>query len=230
MGTVRSLWLDEDEGAYPEIGPQPTAVVASSARRRHLYWRMTQAVAVEWAVTMNRRLAVWAGGDCGKAGLASLLRVPGTQNYKRHPQVDPVTLEITDAVFWDPEVLEQAIPPLPEPPKALSAKPEPYDGPELELTHFLKGVEVIGEVADGLGKKLAIVCPWVSEHSGGDRSGTYVGHRADAGLWFFCNHSHCEGRSWREFRNQLRARAKMMNIRRGSRKHAKTKEVRVRRG
>src|SRR5215213_5257845 len=53
--TVRSLWLDEDEGAYPEIGPQPTAVVASSAKRRHLYWRLTQDVAVEWAVTMNRR-------------------------------------------------------------------------------------------------------------------------------------------------------------------------------
>jgi hypothetical protein len=33
---IRSLWLDEDEGIYPEAGPQPTAAVASSATRRHL--------------------------------------------------------------------------------------------------------------------------------------------------------------------------------------------------
>ena len=31
MPTVRTLWLDEDGGHYPEEGPEPTAVVRSSA-------------------------------------------------------------------------------------------------------------------------------------------------------------------------------------------------------
>jgi len=200
--TVRSLWLDEDEGTYPEIGPEPTAVVASSARCRHLYWRLTKQVSVEWAVAMNRRLACWAGGDVGKAGLATVLRVPGTMNYKRHPQVDPVALQITRASPWDPEVMEQAIPPLPEPSKVASTT-EPYDGPELELEELLTGVEIIGEVADGLGRKLAIVCPWADEHGGGDLSGTYLGQRSGGGLWFYCNHAHCHGRTLADFRTAV---------------------------
>src|SRR5215218_2683998 len=80
--TVTALWLDEDEGHYPEEGPQPTAILRSSANRRHLYWQLSHPVAIEWAVTMNRRIAAWAGGDVGKAGAASVLRAPGTANYK----------------------------------------------------------------------------------------------------------------------------------------------------
>ncbi len=197
--TVRCLWLDEDEGHFPEIGPEPTAFVASSSTRRHLYWRLTRAVSVEWAVEMNRRLATWAAGDIGKAGLASVLRPPGTMNYKRHPQVDRVTLRLAEVDAWEPEVLDQAVPELPEPTTPIGAA-GPYDGPELELAEFLSGVEVIGEVQDGLGAKVAIVCPWVSTHSGGDRTGTYVGQRADGGLWFYCHHEHCQGRTWRDFR------------------------------
>ncbi len=200
--TVQSLWLDEDEGRFPEIGPEPTAIVASSATRRHLYWRLTRPVAVEWAVEMNRRLATWADGDVGKAGLASVLRPPGTKNYKRHPEVDLVTMEVNDAGAWEPEVMDQAIPGLPELPAPGISKP--YDGPELELAEFLSGVEVLGEVADGLGKKLAVVCPWVVEHSGGDRSGTYVGQRVGGGLWFCCRHEHCQGRTWRDFKREVR--------------------------
>ncbi len=201
--TVRSLWLDEDEGSYPAHGPDPTAIVYSSVTRRHLYWRLSRPVAIEWAVAMNRRIAEWSDGDTGKAAAASVLRVPGTMNYKRHPQVDPVRLEITGAAAWEPEVMEQAVPEgSPEPPRPMRTKP--YDGPELELEEFVVGVEVIGEVADGLGTKLAIVCPWAFEHSGGDRTGTYVGHRSDGGLWFHCHHEHCHGRTWRDFRRHVK--------------------------
>jgi hypothetical protein len=200
--TLQSLWLDEDDGHYPELGPQPTAIVASSASRRHLYWQLTQKVSAEWAVTMNRRIAKWADGDIGKAGLASVLRVPGTANYKRHPQVDPVTMEITEAGPWDPEVLDQAIPI--GTPTSSRATSEPYDGPGVELAEFLGGVEVLSEAADGLGYKLAIVCPWVSEHTGGDRSGTRVGQRENGALWFHCDHAHCHGRTWTDFKLAVR--------------------------
>ena len=229
VGRVRCLWLDEDGGTYPKTGPEPTAVIFSSRERRQLYWLLTRAVTVEWAVAMNRRIALWARGDIGKAGLSSVLRAPGTANFKRWPQVDVVGGEFTGVPAWEPEVMDEAVPPMPEPEPPPRPR-GPYTGPQLELAPYLQAVEVLGEVPDSLGRKFGIICPWIAEHSGGDRTGTYVGQLADGGLWFACHHSHCEGRSWREFRSQLRARAKMMNICRGSRKHAKTKEVRVRRG
>ncbi len=201
--TVRCLWMDEDEGTYPEIGPDPTAIVASSSERRHLYWQLAYPVSVEWAVSMNRRIATWAGGDIGKAGLASVLRVPGTTNFKRSPKVDPVTLEITDAGPWEPEVMDQAIPRLPEPTRSSVTATEPYDGPEVVLEEFLGDVEILAEISDGLGKKYAIVCPWVNEHTGGDRTGTRVGQRGSGALWFHCDHEHCARRGWRDFKKKV---------------------------
>ncbi len=203
--TVRSLWLDEDEGRYPSNGPEPTAIVSSSATRRHLYWRLSRPVAIEWAVAMNRRIAAWSDGDTGKAAAASVLRAPGTMNYKRHPQVDPVRLEITGAAPWEPEVMEQAIPEGSGEPSR-PQRTEPYDGPKLELEEFVGGVEVLGSVPDGGGTKLAIVCPWANEHTSGDRTGTYVGQYRNGALWFHCHHEHCQGRSWRDFRRQVRPR------------------------
>jgi len=211
-GAITCLWLDEDEGHFPAIGPEPTAIVYSSATRRHLYWQLTRPLSAEWVVGVNRRIAHWAGGDSGKAGLATVLRVPGTNNFKRHPQVDPVTLEITGVPAWEPEVFEQAIPPVPEPPEstprqgARCGAPVDYDGPEIGILEFLqeRGVEIrdLGGVSDSMGEKYSIVCPWVDEHSGGDRTGTYAGKRAAGGLWFACRHDHCQGRAWEDFKRK----------------------------
>jgi hypothetical protein len=205
--TVQCLWLDEDEGTYPEDGPEPTAIVQSSSERRHLYWRLTEPVSAEWATEMNRRLAVWTKGDTGKAALASVLRVPGTANYKRHPRVDLVAGWLTGAGPWEPEVLDQAVPEIQTPPVPNSrAKTEPYDGPEMDVDEFLASpdVEVLGELSDGLGKKYAIICPWVDEHTDGGRTGTRIGQRRGGGLWFHCDHDHCQGRTWEEFRREVR--------------------------
>jgi len=211
-GAMTCLWLDEDEGHFPDNGPDPTAIVSSSATRRHLYWQLARPLSSEWVVAMNRRIAHWAGGDAGKAGLATVLRVPGTNNFKRHPQVDPVTLEITGVPTWEPEVLEQAIPPLPSPECRRKAPSGPYDGPEFEIADFLSVVEVIGEAPDDLGAKFQILCPWVEEHSGGDRTGTYVGQFHGGGLWFCCRHEHCYGRGWVEFRQVIRRELKKLKF------------------
>jgi hypothetical protein len=202
--TVTALWMDEDEGDFPKEGPEPTAIVHSSKTRRHLYWQLIHPVAVEWAVSMNRRIAHWADGDIGKAALASVLRVPGTLNFKRAPDNDLITMTLTGAGPWEPEVIDQAVPTMPEP--ETYGNPEEYDGPVLELSEFLEGVEVIGALADGHGTKFAIVCPWIREHSGGDKSGTFIGQRTGGGLWFHCNHAHCAGRGWRAFRNKVQPR------------------------
>jgi hypothetical protein len=83
---VSALWLDEDEGHYPEEGPEPTSVVHSSEGRRHLYWKLAHPIPIDRAVDLSRRIAVWSGGDTGKAARASVLRAPGTRNFKRYPK------------------------------------------------------------------------------------------------------------------------------------------------
>ena len=62
--------------------------------------------------------------------------------------------------------------------------------------------EVYKEVHDGQGIKFAIKCPWAHEHSNGT-TGTYLGQRTNGATWFYCNHAHCAGRGWREFKTAL---------------------------
>jgi hypothetical protein len=83
---VLALWVDGDGARVPERWPQPTAVVESSPGRHHYYWRLTRPIAPEQAAQLNKRLCYGMGGDKGKWGLGTVLRAPGTLNYKRaHP-------------------------------------------------------------------------------------------------------------------------------------------------
>jgi hypothetical protein len=84
---------------------------------------------------------------------------------------------------------------------------EAYHGPDVEIDPFLASgaVEVLGQVPDGLGTKYQIRCPWIEQHTGQDPSGTYLGRRADGGLWFWCWHAHCASRGWREFKERVAA-------------------------
>jgi hypothetical protein len=80
---ILALWVDGDGARVPESWPQPTAVVESSPGRHHFYWRLTRPIAPEQAAKLNRRLCYGMGGDKGKWGLGTVLRAPGTLNYKR---------------------------------------------------------------------------------------------------------------------------------------------------
>jgi hypothetical protein len=80
---VLALWVDGDGARVPKDWPQPTAVVESSPGRHHYYWRLTRPIAPEEAAKLNRRLCYGMGGDKGKWGLGTVLRAPGTRNYKR---------------------------------------------------------------------------------------------------------------------------------------------------
>jgi hypothetical protein len=172
---------------------------------------------------MNRRIAIWAGGDSGKAGKASVLRPPGTANYKRHPKVDLVVGEYGSVESWDPDVLEEAIPPEPPAPASLAPAGRPYTGPALDLEDMLgvgtpsEDALVFGPVPDEAGTKYAVVCPWASEHSGGDQSGTFVGQFASGATWFHCHHEHCQGRSWQDFRRELQPVEKHIDLATGRR-------------
>jgi len=80
---VLALWVDGDGAQVPERWPQPTAVVESSPGRHHFYWRLTRSIDPEDAAQLNKRLCYGMGGDRGKWGLGTVLRAPGTVNYKR---------------------------------------------------------------------------------------------------------------------------------------------------
>jgi hypothetical protein len=80
---ILALWVDGDGAGVPENWPQPTAVVESSPGRHHFYWRLTRPLEPEEAAQLNRRLCYGMGGDKGKWGLGTVLRAPGTLNYKR---------------------------------------------------------------------------------------------------------------------------------------------------
>jgi hypothetical protein len=202
LGTVRTLWFDEDEGRYPEQGPAATAVIYSSAKRRHLYWRLTRAVDAHWAADLNYRIAKWAKGDSGKAKLASVLRPAGTANYKRE-KPDLVGGYFTGVPEWDPEVIDQAIPPLPKA-QRVAGFSRPYDGPPIRLHEYLENAGVLRELRQSSGVAFEILCPWISEHTTDPRGGTRVGQYYSTGAcWFHCDHSHCEGRGWREFARKV---------------------------
>lgn len=83
-------------------------------------------------------------------------------------------------------------------------------GDKLDLAEFLSasGVAVLGEIPDTTAERVfRVVCPWVHEHTGGDRSGTRAGQYADGALFFHCEHSHCSHRGWAEFREEVAPRA-----------------------
>jgi hypothetical protein len=73
----------------------------------------------------------------------------------------------------------------------------------VDLAAYLENVEILGNVPDSVGTKYAIVCPWISLHSGGDRTGTRIGQRENGALWFHCDHEHCQGRTWRDFKKKV---------------------------
>lgn len=97
--------------------------------------------------------------------------------------------------------------PKPEEPGRGERRPYPSTpGEKLELAEFLSssGVAILGESRDGTAERvLRVVCPWAREHTGGDRSGTRAGQYADGALFFHCEHAHCAGRGWAEFRNEV---------------------------
>jgi primase-polymerase (primpol)-like protein len=97
----------------------------------------------------------------------------------------------------------------PAPKRAEVSQRGPRDGQKLDLSSFITeaGVEVLSEMFDGTADiKYGIVCPWVDEHTGGDESGTRVGQYEDGALFFHCEHSHCAGRKWADFRDKVSPR------------------------
>jgi hypothetical protein len=116
----------------------------------------------------------------------------------------PKTIERRQEVL-DSFMKREAPPQRPKPIKAA------YNGPSgaehrIELEDRLQdfGVTILRQINDATSERAYyIVCPWVHEHTGGDDSGTRVGQYPSGGLWFHCDHGHCDGRKWEHFREHF---------------------------
>lgn len=79
---ILALWVDGDGAKVPEDWPQPTAIIESSPGKEHYYWALSRPISPEQATSLTRRLAYGMGADTGKWGLGTVLRAPGTTNFK----------------------------------------------------------------------------------------------------------------------------------------------------
>ena len=110
--SVNALWADYDEPGLPENMPEPSAVVRTSSRGHHLYWRLARPLSPPAAEALNRRLSYAIGADrCGWP-LTKLGRMPGTANHK-YPDTPEVCLEELDAgAVYHPRELDLCLPSL----------------------------------------------------------------------------------------------------------------------
>lgn len=96
-------WMDYDKPTYKAVmseKPEPTFVV-STGNGAHFYWKYPEAVPILRAVEDSERLKKKYGGD-DTTDPARLLRVPGTQNWKKKTAEETKTAQVvsvTETVF-----------------------------------------------------------------------------------------------------------------------------------
>lgn len=90
--TVSALWADGDGARVPADWPQPTLTIESSPGRHHYYWSLDYPIDASRAAELNKRIAYGIGADTGKWALGTVLRAPGTLNYKRDVPTEVVIL------------------------------------------------------------------------------------------------------------------------------------------
>ncbi len=110
---IRALYVDGDGAQVPDHLPRPTAVVESSPGRQQFYWRLSRPVAPVVGEQLNKRLAYAIGADKSGWDLTQLLRPPGMPNRK-YPDMPIVELVSLEDRAYDPDELEQILPPLTE--------------------------------------------------------------------------------------------------------------------
>jgi len=104
----------------------------------------------------------------------------------------------------DAFMVEHAPPEKSKPIRILYTGPEGERGRDLNEWLVRFGATILREIRDASSElAYGIVCPWAHEHTGGDTSGPTEGQYPSGGLWFHCDHGHCDGRKWEHFREHF---------------------------
>jgi hypothetical protein len=117
------LWADCDEPAAVaalRTFQAPASMIVTSGggenghRNVHAYWALTRSLSVEELEDANRRLAAALGADPKCAEPARVLRVPGSQSFKRLPPRPVELLQYTN-IRYEPQEILRGLPLSPQP-------------------------------------------------------------------------------------------------------------------
>jgi RepB DNA-primase from phage plasmid len=139
---VLALWAEVDEGNLDDVVDAapvpPTAIVESSPRHYHLYWRLKYPIRPDTAENRNKRLGQVIGADPSGYDVTQLLRVPGTTNHKYRPTPVVRLLKLDEETAYDPDLFDRALPKLPDPPRPAGLPSEPLSDDDEELVASLR--------------------------------------------------------------------------------------------
>jgi|GEM_PF-6331199 hypothetical protein len=122
-GPTQHVWADVDQPDSLErveaaglLGLPGLRLVASGTPGRlHVYFSVDVEVAPAFGHELSLRLATMLDGDTGKAGGESLLRLPGTSNWKSPGDPRPVEVLRVNPGSLTLQALDTLLPPAPEP-------------------------------------------------------------------------------------------------------------------
>ena len=150
-----------------------------------------------------------AGKDPGMKGVTRYVRLPEGYNSKASKLVDGQPFKCT-LVLWEPlrrVTLEQLARPFGvdldriRRETRVDGAADVSDHPILGITDLIQIKEVR---SDG---RFDITCPWVSEHTGADDSGSVVFTNQDGTIGFKCHHGACQERTGRDLLQLIEGRS-----------------------
>ncbi len=159
-----------------------------------------------------------AGEDPGMKGVTRYVRLPvGVNTKPKHGNGAGPPAHVL--VHWDPELrysIKELVETLELDLSAVRA-PGAAAGSTNAASWAVLAQDAFGAPDDGVREKgedgtwFPVTCPWVSEHTGGEDSGTAVGVWPDR-IGFKCNHGHCQGRTWGDVKGALRDRGRAYQV------------------
>ena len=106
--STRALWADLDKQEPDEVQPPPSCVVRTSMYNHQAYWYLTENVPPTKAAELSQRIAHSYADIDTHGGLAKLMRIPDTFNYK-YDSPFPTYVEAGNQKQYDPLYLDEAL-------------------------------------------------------------------------------------------------------------------------
>lgn len=140
--------------------------------------------------------------DPGMKGVTRYVRLPEGYNRKASKQVDgkPVKCEIK---LWNPAqktTIEKLAAPFNVDLDAPRREARVDGAANIENHPLIDAVQVKSVLSDG---RYDIICPWVTEHTGGEDTGSVVFTNANGSIGFKCHHGSCQERTGADLLNLL---------------------------
>jgi len=102
------LWADTDNG-FVDIPCKPTVLVQTSEKSYQSYWKLTRTLDNEEHNALNRIVNWSQEADRNGWGLTKVLRLVGTNNYKRDTSFEVKVSHSNDNIYTPEEMMKSAL-------------------------------------------------------------------------------------------------------------------------